>query len=163
MKTTSLRIVGAVLGLGMLGLAVPGIRADDATNNGVSQAQEDNDAYLNAIVEHGRQVLADSQALTWPYGESDGPSYSSTAPAAPAAVPQAAAPVVAPQAKAPTTPRPALPQAKLQPYPKAPVGGMGRSPERCPASGGGRVAGSPEVVHGSIPAGNCGYSAPDFC
>ena len=81
MKTTSLRIIGALLVLSVLGAMVPSVRADDATDNGISQAQEDNDAYLNAIAEHSRQLLENSQALTWPYGESEGP-YGYAAPAA---------------------------------------------------------------------------------
>jgi len=75
MKKSSLRIIRALLVLGVLWLIVPGVRADE------------NDDYLNAIAEHARQLLADSQALTWPYGESDGPSGYG-APAAPAVAPQ---------------------------------------------------------------------------
>ena len=96
MKTISLRIIGALLVLSVLWRIVPSVQADDFSNNGISQAQEDNDAYLNSIAEHAQQVLEDSQALTWPYGESDGP-YGYGEPAAPVPVPPQA-PVVAPAA-----------------------------------------------------------------
>ena len=71
----------------------------------VSQAQEDNDAYLNAIAEHSQQLLENSQALTWPYGESEGP-YGYAVPAAVQPQAPAAAPVVVTQ---PTPPVGAVP------------------------------------------------------
>ena len=95
MKTTSLRVMGALLVLSVLWGIVPSVQADDFSNNGISQAQEDNDADLNSIAEHAQQVLEDSQALTWPYGESDGP-YGYGEPAAPVAVPQPQAQVARP-------------------------------------------------------------------
>jgi hypothetical protein len=81
MKTTSLRIFGALLVLGVLWVMVPGARADETTDyiNQIYQDQKDRDDYINSVIERAT-ALRDAR---W----ADAP------PAAPVAAPVAAPPV----------------------------------------------------------------------
>jgi hypothetical protein len=122
MKTISLRIFGGLLVLGVLGSIVPAVRADDdyvaEINRYVDQIyqdQKDRDDYLNDIAAHAQQALADSQAATWPYGESDGPHGYEEPAASAAAQTTAPAAVATPQPKAPAPGPVAAPQTVAQP------------------------------------------------
>jgi len=84
MKTTCLRIIGALLVLSVLWGTVPSVRADETTDyiNQIYQDQKDRDDYINSVIERAT-ALRDA-------------SWAGAEPEAPAAVPQPKPPVAAP-------------------------------------------------------------------